>query len=70
MGIEGQFAGTQRQPAFIREGRGKGYLYDIRRFAMLEKDREYGRRPNSTDTMLELRVMSQRASQKPSRQAS
>ena len=45
MGIEGQFAGitarTRRQPAFVRDGRGKGYLYDIRRFAMLERDQEY-----------------------------
>jgi RNA polymerase sigma-32 factor len=45
MGIEGQFAGltvrTQRQPAFVRPGRGKGYLSDIGRFAMLERDHEY-----------------------------
>jgi RNA polymerase sigma-32 factor len=45
MGIEGQFAGLtvriQRQPAFVRAGRGKGYLSDIRRFAMLEKTREF-----------------------------
>jgi RNA polymerase sigma-32 factor len=45
MGIEGQFAGitalTRRQPAFVRDGRGKGYLDDIRRFAMLERDQEY-----------------------------
>src|ERR1700710_2969222 len=45
MGIEGQFAGlaalTQRQPAFARDGRGKGYLDDIRRFAMLERGQEY-----------------------------
>jgi RNA polymerase sigma-32 factor len=45
MGIEGQFAGltvrTQRQPAFIRPGRGKGYLSDIGRFAMLERKREF-----------------------------
>jgi RNA polymerase sigma-32 factor len=45
MGIEGQFAGltvrTQRQPAFVRPGRGKGYLSDISRFAMLERDREF-----------------------------
>jgi RNA polymerase sigma-32 factor len=45
MGIEGQFAGltarTQTQPAFAKDGRGKGYLYEIRRFAMLERDREY-----------------------------
>jgi RNA polymerase sigma-32 factor len=46
MGIEGQFAGitalTRRQPAFVRDGRGKGYLSDIGRFAMLERDQEYG----------------------------
>ncbi|MEA2890845.1 MAG: polymerase sigma-32 factor [Bradyrhizobium sp.] len=45
MGIEGQFAGlavpTRRQPAFARDGRGKDYLYDIQRFAMLERDQEY-----------------------------
>src|SRR5271168_777729 len=45
MGIEGQFAGlivrTQRQPAFVRPGRGKGYLSDIGRFAMLERNREF-----------------------------
>jgi RNA polymerase sigma-32 factor len=45
MGIEGQFAGitalTRRQPAFVRDGRSKGYLDDIRRFAMLERDQEY-----------------------------
>jgi RNA polymerase sigma-32 factor len=45
MGIEGQFAGitalTRRQPAFVRDGRGKGYLTDIGRFAMLERDQEY-----------------------------
>jgi RNA polymerase sigma-32 factor len=45
MGIEGRFAGlaarTRRQPAFVRDGRGKGYLSDIRRFSMLEKDQEY-----------------------------
>jgi RNA polymerase sigma-32 factor len=45
MGIEGQFAGltvrSQRQPAFVRAGRGKGYLSDIGRFAMLERDREF-----------------------------
>jgi len=33
MGIEGQFAGlaarTRPQPAFVRNGRGKGYLSDI-----------------------------------------
>jgi RNA polymerase sigma-32 factor len=46
MGIEGQFAGitalTRPQPAFVRDGRGKAYLNDIRRFAMLERDQEYG----------------------------
>jgi RNA polymerase sigma-32 factor len=45
MGIEGQFAGitalTRRQPAFVRDGRGKGYFSDIGRFAMLERDQEY-----------------------------
>ena len=44
MGIGGQFAGltarTRRPPALARDGRGKGYLSDIRRFAMLERDRE------------------------------
>jgi RNA polymerase sigma-32 factor len=45
MGIEGQFMGltarTQRQPAIARDGRGKGYLSEIRRFAVLEKGQEY-----------------------------
>jgi RNA polymerase sigma-32 factor len=45
MGIEGQFAGltiaTRHQPALARDGRGKAYLYDVRRFAMLERDEEY-----------------------------
>jgi len=45
MGIEGQFVGltarTPRQPVFARDVRGKGYLSDIRRFAMLERDQEY-----------------------------
>jgi RNA polymerase sigma-32 factor len=45
MGIEGQFAGitalARPQPAFVRNGRRKGYLDDIRRFAMLERDQEY-----------------------------
>src|ERR1700750_868662 len=45
MGIEGQFAGiaalTRRQPAPVRDGRGRGYLSDIGRFAMLERDQEY-----------------------------
>ncbi len=46
MGIEGQFASlatrTRLAPAFVGNGRGKGYLYDIRRFEMLERDQEYG----------------------------
>jgi RNA polymerase sigma-32 factor len=45
MGIEGQFAGltvrTPRPPAFVRPGRGRGYLSDIGRFAMLERDRDF-----------------------------
>jgi len=45
MGIEGQFAGltipTRRQPVLVRDGHGKAYLYDVRRFAMLERDQEY-----------------------------
>lgn len=45
MGIEGQFMSlttrAQRQPAFAGDARGKRYLLDIRRFAMLEKDQEY-----------------------------
>jgi len=45
MGNEGQFAGlsvrTRRGPALARSGRGRGYLDDIRRFAMLERDQEY-----------------------------
>jgi RNA polymerase sigma-32 factor len=45
MGIEGQFAGltvrTRSLPAFARDGRSKGYLSDIRRFEMLERDQEY-----------------------------
>jgi RNA polymerase sigma-32 factor len=45
MGIEGQFAGltipARRQPVLGRDGRGKSYLYDVRRFAMLERDQEY-----------------------------
>src|ERR1700710_2045411 len=45
MGIEGQFAGitalTRPQSAISRDGRGKGYLSEIRRFAMLEKEQEY-----------------------------
>jgi RNA polymerase sigma-32 factor len=45
MGIEGQFreitVRTQRQLALVGDGRGKGYLSDIRRFPMLERDQEY-----------------------------
>lgn len=45
MGIEGQFAGlairTRREPALAGSGRSKGYLHDIRQFAMLERDQEY-----------------------------
>ena len=45
MGIEGQFAGlsapTRREPAFVGDRRGRSYLHEIRRFAMLEKDQEY-----------------------------
>src|SRR5437868_12406471 len=45
MGIEGQFAGltvrTGREPAFVRRGRSNGYLNDIQRFALLERDQEY-----------------------------
>jgi RNA polymerase sigma-32 factor len=43
MCIEGQFSHltTRTQPAIARDGRGKGYLSDIRRFAMLEKEQEY-----------------------------
>ena len=45
MGIEGQFASlsarTRNERALVRNGLGKGYLYDIRRFKMLEKDQEY-----------------------------
>ncbi len=45
MSIEGQFAGltvpAKRQPAFARDGSGKNYLYEIRRFEMLERDQEY-----------------------------
>ena len=45
MGIEGQFAGlsarTRREPAIVGDRRGRSYLHDIRRFAMLEKDQEY-----------------------------
>jgi RNA polymerase sigma-32 factor len=45
MRIEGKLAGlTARrrlQPAFVVNRSGKGYLYDIRRFAMLEQEQEY-----------------------------
>jgi len=45
MGIEGQFAGltirTRRELARTGSGRSRGYLDDIRRFAMLERDQEY-----------------------------
>ena len=45
MGIEGQFSGlttrTRLEPAPVRDGRGKDYLYEIRRFAILERDYEY-----------------------------
>lgn len=45
MGIEGQFTGltarTRLAPAFAGTGGGKGYLSDIRRFKMLERDQEY-----------------------------
>src|SRR5438309_11281913 len=45
MGIEGQFASvtavTRLQPAFVKNAGGNGYLSNIRRFAMLEKDEEY-----------------------------
>jgi RNA polymerase sigma-32 factor len=45
MGVEGQFksliARTQRELTVASNGRAKGYLSDIRRFPMLEKDQEY-----------------------------
>jgi RNA polymerase sigma-32 factor len=46
MGIEGQFAGltvrTRNEPVLASNGRrGNGYLSDIRRFPMLERDQEY-----------------------------
>ncbi len=45
MSIEGQFAGlavrTRREPALARGGHGRGYLDDIRRFAMLERHQEF-----------------------------
>jgi RNA polymerase sigma-32 factor len=43
MCIEGQFAGltARTQPAMTSDGRGNGYLYEIKRFALLEKQQEY-----------------------------
>jgi RNA polymerase sigma-32 factor len=45
MSIEGQFRSlavrTQPQPALAGGARGKASLYDVRRFAMLERDQEY-----------------------------
>ena len=43
MGIEGQFADltARTQPALTRDGRGRRYLHDIRRFSMLEREQEY-----------------------------
>jgi RNA polymerase sigma-32 factor len=45
MGIEGQFRSlavrAQRQPALAGDGHRMGSLYDVRRFAMLERDQEY-----------------------------
>jgi RNA polymerase sigma-32 factor len=43
MGIEGQFASltARTQPALAGAGRGRRYLHDIRRFAMLEREQEY-----------------------------
>ena len=45
MGIEGQFRGltarTRREPVLAQDGPSKGYLSDIRRFAMLEREQEY-----------------------------
>ena len=45
MSIEGQLARltvrAAREPAFVRDRSSRGYLYDIRRFEMLEKDKEY-----------------------------
>jgi RNA polymerase sigma-32 factor len=45
MSIEGQFAGltarTRSEPALVINERGKGYLQDIRRFALLEREQEY-----------------------------
>jgi RNA polymerase sigma-32 factor len=45
MGIEGQFRGltarAHREPVLAKDGPSKGYLSDIRRFAMLEREQEY-----------------------------
>jgi len=43
MGVEGQFASltVRTQSAIARAGGGRGYLSDIRRFAMLEREQEY-----------------------------
>ena len=46
MSIEGQFRRLPvrvagREPAFAGQGTGRGYLSDIRRFEMLERDQEY-----------------------------
>src|SRR6202140_3276802 len=45
MGIEGQFLGltvrTRRELALAGDRHGKGYLSDIRRFPMLERDQEF-----------------------------
>jgi RNA polymerase sigma-32 factor len=35
------FRPARRELAFVRDGIGKGYLHDIRRFEMLERDQEY-----------------------------
>jgi RNA polymerase sigma-32 factor len=35
------FRPAMRELAFVRDGIGKGYLHDIRRFEMLERDQEY-----------------------------
>src|SRR5258706_9008721 len=45
MSIEGQFgrltSRARREPALVTDRIGKGYLCDIRRFKMLERDQEY-----------------------------
>ena len=45
MSIEGQFgrltSRARREPALVTDRIGKGYLDDIRRFEMLERDQEY-----------------------------